>query len=186
MQTGTYMKGCGKMAANMDRESISTRIKESDTGVIIAWIATTLLKTESRKYFDLIQAGPLCANWFLINRHLLYTSKSSNHKLNTRLQAVLPCRWNILRESKGKSCQRAAWNYWSDAQSHTSAQIGLISFPSLKAKKKNAINFHGVHSKLLASQYIVWNSKKAEVLGHRSSAKKKKGEALFNQQGNGS
>ena len=174
MQTGTYMKGCGKMAANMDRESISTRIKELDTGVIIAWIATTLLKTESRKYFDLIQAGPLCANWFLINRHLLYTSKSSNHKLNTRLQAVLPCRWNILRESKGKSCQRTAWNYWSDAQSHTSAQIGLISFPSLKAKKKNAINFHGVHSKLLATQYIVWNSKKAEVLRHRSSAKKKK------------
>lgn len=27
------MKGCGKMAANMDRESISTRIKELDTGV---------------------------------------------------------------------------------------------------------------------------------------------------------
>ena len=36
MQTETYMKGCGKMAANMDRESISTRIKELDTGVIIA------------------------------------------------------------------------------------------------------------------------------------------------------
>ena len=56
------MKGCGKMAANMDRESISTRIKELDTGVIITWIATALLKTESRKYFDLIQAGPSCAN----------------------------------------------------------------------------------------------------------------------------